>query len=190
MKYARLLTGSFLAYGYNYWVGKFPTRRVREIYLKVWLGKLGSKSGVQMGCRFLNGRKVFLGERNVVNFGCLFDGRKFFIRTGSNVSIGPEATILTLGHDPRSPVFADRGGDVLIGDRVWIGYRAIILPGVSIGEGAVVGAGAVVTKNVEPYAIVAGNPARKVGERAVEGRETSVERRGFEYELEYRPWLL
>jgi maltose O-acetyltransferase len=83
-----------------------------------------------------------------------------------------------------------RGGDVVIGDRVWIGYRAIVLPGVSIGEGAVVGAGAVVTKDVEPCAIVAGNPARKVGERAVEGRESSGERRRFEYELDYRPWLL
>ena len=163
---------------------------------------LGVKTGVQMGCRFLNGRKVFLGERNVINFGCLFDGRKFQIRTGRNVSIGPEATILTLGHDPRSPSFEDRGGDVVIGDRVWIGYRAIILPGETIGEGAVVGSGAVVTKNVEPYAIVAGNPARKVGERAVEGRETSlmeyaphsigerVESPGLGYELEYRPWLL
>jgi maltose O-acetyltransferase len=138
-----------------------------------------------MGCRFLNGRKVFLGERNVVNFGCLFDGRKFSIRTGSNVSIGPEATILTLGHDPRSAIFEDRGGAVVIGDRVWIGYRAIVLPGVSIGEGAVVGAGAVVTKNVEPYAIVAGNPAREIGLREqVDGVKE------IHYELDYRPWLV
>jgi maltose O-acetyltransferase len=136
----------------------------------------------------------------VINFGCLFDGRKYQIRTGSNVSIGPEATILTLGHDPRSATFEDRGGDVVIGDRVWIGYRAIVLPGVTIGEGAVVGAGSVVTKNVEPYAIMAGNPARKIGER-ISGKsenlksesgnlnDTLLEVRGFEYELDYRPWL-
>ena len=139
-----------------------------------------AKMGVQMGCRFLNGRKVFLGERNVINFGCLLDGRKFSIRTGRNVSIGPEATILTLGHDPRSATFEDRGGDVVIGDRVWIGYRAIILPGVTIGEGAVVGSGAVISKNVDPYAIVAGNPARKIGERP----------KDLVYECDYRPWLL
>ena len=186
----RIFAGSVLAYAYNFWVTNMPSRTLRSIYLKSWLGSLGAKSGVQMGCRFLNGRKVFLGEHNVINFGCLFDGRKFSIRTGSNVSIGPDATILTLGHDPRSATFADRGGDVVIGDRAWIGYRAIVLPGVSIGEGAVIGAGAVVTKDVEPYAIMAGNPARKVGERAVEGRETRVERRGLEYELNYRPWLL
>jgi acetyltransferase-like isoleucine patch superfamily enzyme len=189
---SKIFAGSVLAYGYNHWVGNFPSRRVREIYLKGWLGGLGAKTGVQMGCRFLNGRKVFLGERNVINFGCLLDGRKFQIRTGSNVSIGPEATILTLGHDPRSPVFADRGGDVVIGDRVWIGYRAIVLPGVKIGEGAVVGAGAVVTKDVEPYAIVAGNPARKVGVRdcAQMIGDGSSKLVGFEYELDYRPWLL
>jgi len=181
----RIFMGSILAYGYNYWIGNFPSRRVREIYLKGWLGKFGAKSGVQMGCRFLNGRKVFLGEKNVINFGCLFDGRQYCIWMGSNVSIGPEATILTLGHDPRSATFADRGGDVVIGDRVWIGYRAIILPGVTIGEGAVVGAGALVTKDVEPYAIVVGNPARVIG-----CREQVDGSRNFDYELEFQPWLL
>jgi acetyltransferase-like isoleucine patch superfamily enzyme len=200
----KIFGGAVLAYGYNHCIGKFPSRRVRGFYLKGWLGGFGARTGVQMGCRFLNGRKVFLGERNVINFGCLFDGRKYQIRTGSNVSIGPEATILTLGHDPRSATFEDRGGDVVIGDRVWIGYRAIVLPGVKIGEGAVVGAGAVVAKDVEPYAIMAGNPARKIGERATkphggrttgpqdDGRHDKENRsgRGFEYDLDYRPWLV
>lgn len=197
----RIFAGAILAYVYNQWVGSFPSRCLREMYLRRWLGKMGAKSGVQMGCHFLNGRKVFLGERNVINFGCLFDGRKFSIRTGNNVSIGPEAAILTLGHDPRSAIFEDRGGDVVIGDRAWIGYRAIVLPGVCIGEGAVVGAGAVVTKNVEPYAIVAGNPARKIGERAIgkseklkaeSGNSEGIfpDRRGIEYDLNYRPWLV
>jgi maltose O-acetyltransferase len=196
MMNTRIFAGAILAYGYNHWAGKFPSRRVREIYLRGWLGKIGCNTGVQMGCRFLNGRKVFIGERNVINFGCLFDGRKFEIRTGRNVSIGPEATILTLGHDPRSATFADRGGDVEIGDRAWIGYRAIVLPGVTIGEGAVVGAGAVVTRDVEPYAIVAGNPAKKIGERGrTQGlkdsrSEIAATGEGFEYELTYRPWFI
>src|SRR5258706_5893845 len=101
-----------------------------------------------MGCRFLNGRKIFLGERNVINWGCVLDGRKFKIRTGKDVSIGPEATILTLGHDPQSPEFADHGGDVIVGDHVWIAYRAVILPGVTLGEGAVVAASSVVSPDV------------------------------------------
>jgi maltose O-acetyltransferase len=110
----------------------------------------------------------------------LFDGRKFQIKTGDDVSIGPEAAILTLGHDPQSPDFSDRGGDVIIGNRVWIACRAIVLPGISIGDGAIIAASAVVTKNVEPYSIVAGNPARKIGERTKDLR----------YELKYSPWLL
>jgi acetyltransferase-like isoleucine patch superfamily enzyme len=164
----RILLGSLLAYVYNNWVGRCPIRYFRRIYLRAYLGCLAQGACVQMGCRFLNGRKVFLGPRNVINFGCLFDGRHYSIRTGSDVSIGPEATILTLGHDPQSPDFADRGGDVTIADRVWIGYGALILPGVSLGEGAVVAARAVVTKNVEAFTIVAGAPARVIGNRTRE----------------------
>lgn len=175
----KVLAGSIAAFGYNSLIGRLPSRTLRWLALRMWLGGLGKGTGVQLGCRFLNGRKVVLGPRNVVNFGCLLDGRKFAIRTGADVSIGPEASILTLGHDPHSPDFADRGGDVTIGDRVWIAYRAIILPGVTIGEGAVVAAGAVVTQDVEPYAIVAGNPARVVGQRS----------RDLTYELDFRPWL-
>ena len=176
----RLLGGSLAAFIYNHGLGGVPSRTLRRIYLARWLGGLGTGTAVQMGCRFLNGRKVHLGERNVINFGCLFDGRKYRIQTGNDVSIGPEATILTLGHDPQSPEFSDRGGDVVIGNRVWIGYSAVILPGIKIGEGAIVGAGAVVTKEVEPFAIVAGNPARKIGER----------NKDLLYQLNYDPLLL
>lgn len=172
--------GAVLAYCYNDWVGRWPFRSLRRIYLQAYLGGIARGTSVQMGCRFLNGRKVFLGERNVINFGCLFDGRRHTIRTGSDVSIGPEAAILSLGHDPQAPDFADRGGDVIIGDRVWIGYRATILPGISIGEGAVVAAGAIVTKNVEPFTIVAGVPARKIGQRT----------RDLDYHLQYDPFLV
>lgn len=176
---ARLLGGGLLAFGYNHGFGHVPSRTLRRFYLRGWLGRLGKGTSVQLNCRFLNGRKVMLGERNVINFGCLFDGRKFAIRTGDDVSIGPEAAILTLGHDPRSPEFANRGGEVIVGDRAWIGYRAVILPGIKIGEGAVVGAGAVVTKDVAPFTIVAGNPARPIGQRPAQ----------LTYQLKYDPFL-
>ncbi|MAS96522.1 MAG: acetyltransferase [Verrucomicrobiales bacterium] len=132
-----------------------------------------------MRCRFLNAKRVSLGNNCVVNFGCLFDGRKYNIDIGDNVSIGPEATILTLGHDPQSPMFEDRGGSVIIENRAWIAYRAIVLPGIRIGEGAIVAAGAVVTKDVMPFSIVAGNPATKIGER----------NRDLEYDLKFRSFL-
>jgi len=176
----KAILGSAAAWLYNSAIGALPSRTLREIYLSRWLGGLGKGTEVQLCCRFLNGRKIFLGERNVINFGCLLDGRKFRIHTGSDVSIGPHASILTLGHDAEAPDFADRGGDVLIGDHVWIGYRTIILPDLEIGKGAVVGAGAVVTKSIEPYSIVAGVPARKIGERNPQ----------LNYSLDYRPFLI
>ena len=173
----RSFFGSLLALLYNGMVGKIPSRTLRHLFLRAWLGGKGEGASVQSGCRFLNARQVFLGARNVVNAGCVFDGRKFAIRIGSDVSIGPEAAILTLGHDPQSADFADAGGEVIIGDRVWIAYRAMILPGVTIGEGAVIAAGAVVTRDVEPFAIMAGVPARKVGER----------NRDLSYRLHFNP---
>lgn len=159
------MAGNLVSGVYNCGVGRLPFHGLRRLYLGAWLGTLGRGTQVFPGCTFLNGRKIHLGERNYINHRCLFDGRHHQIRTGNDVSIGPEAAILTLGHDPQSPSFADEGGDVSIGDRVWIAFRAIILPGVKIGEGAVVAAGAVVTRDVEPFAIVAGSPARKVGDR-------------------------
>lgn len=139
-----------------------------------------ASANVQLHCRFLHARGVSIGERSVINFGTLLDGRRYPIVIGADVSIGPEAAILTLGHDPRSPKFADRGGAVTIADRVWIGFRAIVLPGVSIGEGAVVGAGSVVTRDVPPFTIVAGNPARPIGSRPQD----------LSYVLSYTPFLL
>lgn len=176
----RVLIGSLLAFVYNEVLSRFPSRHTRNSFLSWWTGGFGKGTNVQMGCRFLNARKVFFGKNNVINFGCFFDGRHFPIHFGDNVSIGPEAAILTLGHDPMSSGFENKGGEVRVGDRVWIGYRAIILPGIEIGEGAVVGAGAVVTKDVPPYTIVAGNPARKIADRS----------RELDYTLDFRPPLI
>jgi acetyltransferase-like isoleucine patch superfamily enzyme len=179
MSRARLLAGAWLSWLYNDLISHLPSRRLRLMVLRAWLRSIGCGSGVQLHCRFLHGPGVRLGERCVINHGCLLDGRRFPIHVGADVSIGPEAAILTLGHDPRSAAFSDRGGAVWIGDHAWIGYRAIVLPGVSIGEGAVVGAGAVVSRNVPPFTIVAGNPARPIGQRP----------QPLNYQLDYRPFL-
>ena len=176
----RVIIGSACSYLYNNLLTHIPSAYLRRCFLQLWLADLSNGVNVQMRCRFLNGRKISLGKRNVINFGCLLDGRKFHIKVGNDVSIGPEASILTLGHDTQSPTFEDQGGDVVINDYAWIGFRAIILPGVTIGEGAVVGAGAVVSRDVQPYSIVAGNPATKIGER----------NRDLTYRLDYNPWLL
>ena len=88
--------------------------------------------------------------------------------------IGPNAVLLTSQHhwsDPSLPVVVQghQLAPTRIGDDVWICVNAVTLPGVTIGSGTVVGAGAMVTKDTEPYSIVAGIPARAVGSRPSAG---------------------
>lgn len=82
---------------------------------------------------------------------------------GDRVSIGPNCTFVLSSHPNASRIrleMTPKKAEIIIHDDAWIGACAIILPGISVGEGAVVGAGAVVTKDVAPFTIVAGNPAR------------------------------
>ncbi|WP_324041320.1 sugar O-acetyltransferase [Aeromonas caviae] len=108
------------------------------------------------------GRHIYLGERSYINMGAtLLDNAP--IRIGAEVMIGPNAQIYTAAHaldaDERIQG-VETALPVTIEDRVWIGGGAILLPGVTIGREAVVGAGAVVTKDVPAGARVVGNPAR------------------------------
>lgn len=87
------------------------------------------------------------------------------IKIGTKVAISREAFLCTASHDPTKPNRPLTTAPITICNGVWIGARAIILPGVTVGEGAVVAAGAVVTKDVAPWTIVGGNPARVIKER-------------------------
>ena len=82
------------------------------------------------------------------------------ITIGTKVAISREAFICTASHDITKPNRPLVTKPITICDGVWIGARAIVLPGVTVGEGAIVAAGAVVTKDVEPWAVVGGNPAK------------------------------
>ena len=111
-------------------------------------------------------RKSRWGGGNIIGDNAIFDGRRGIV-IGNNVNISSNVSIWTLQHDHRDPQFncAPEGGKVTIGDRAWLGCNVIVLPGVTIGEGAVCCAGCVVTKDVEPYSVAAGIPAKKVNER-------------------------
>ena len=91
------------------------------------------------------------------------------ITIGDNVIISDGAYICTATHDIASPRFDLVTRPVRICDNAWIAAKAIVLPGVTIGEGAVVAAGAVVTRDVEPWMVVGGNPARVIKKRVVGG---------------------
>lgn len=106
------------------------------------------------------GKHIEIGKGYFIQQCCTFFGRGG-ITLGENVLVGPKVNIITINHDPdpenRSATY---GRPVVIGDNVWIGVNSTILPGVSIGCGAIIGANSVVTKDVPPMTVVAGNPAR------------------------------
>ena len=106
-----------------------------------------------------------LSDRSVLNNGCVIDARGGTVTIGHDVDVGAETHIWTLEHDPNDADHGTRGGTVTIEDHVWVATRVTILPGVTIGRGAVVACGSVVTKDVAANSIVAGVPAKVIGER-------------------------
>lgn len=121
---------------------------------------------VYVGARGHSGlRGIAIGARSVVGRACCLDGRGG-LTIGTNVVVSPGVWLLTDGHDADDPDFPEVLAPVEIQDDVWLGSRATVLPGVTIGTGAAVAPGAVVSKDVPPYAIVSGVPARPVGTRA------------------------
>jgi maltose O-acetyltransferase len=118
-----------------------------------------------MGVQFRNPRNIFIGNNNVFNQRVLLDGRNSKLIIGSNVDIAQESNIWTLEHDVHDDYHRDIGGEVVIEDYVWISSRVTVLPGVRIGRGAVVGACALVTKDIPPMAIAGGIPAKIIGTR-------------------------
>lgn len=93
------------------------------------------------------------------------------VTIGEHTQIGPSTVVTTTGHDYQAEDLDRNYSPINIGQRVWIGSNATILPGVSIGDHSVVGAGAVVTRDIPPYSVAVGIPARVV--KSLEGQETS-----------------
>jgi acetyltransferase-like isoleucine patch superfamily enzyme len=108
---------------------------------------------------------IEIGAGTVVGHWATVDGRRG-VRIGRHVNLSSEVALWTLQHDPDDPAFSVRGGPIVIEDHAWISFRATILPGVTVGRGAVVAAGAIVTKDVPEYAIVGGIPATRIGTRS------------------------
>ncbi len=140
---------------------KLGQRQLRRFFSKLFLTKCGKKVNVQKGASFSH--RTELGDRSGIGAGSKLYGR---VVIGEDVMMGPRCVIYTQNHSfDRLDIPMDKQGmqeekPVYVGNDVWIGGGVTILPGVKIGNGAILGACAVVTKDVPDYAIVGGNPAK------------------------------
>lgn len=146
-----------------------PIRKLRMLYFQAALASLGPGSKIAGGVRIDHPENVWLGQGCFVGERCILYGYDK-ITIGDNVLIAPDVLMITRNH-----VFSDiavpireqgyRQAPITIEDGVWIGFRAIVLPGITIGRGAIIAAGAVVTNDVPAYAIAGGVPARLIKRR-------------------------
>lgn len=155
-----------------------PFHFLRLLWLRLFM-HIGKDSSVLSFVEVRNPKNVVIGNNTIINRRVLLDGRGGHLIIGNNVDIAQETNIWTLEHDLNNDNHQSIGADVVIEDYVWIASRVTILPGVKIGYGAVVAAGAVVTKDVEPHTIVGGVPAKPIGLR----------KNDYNYILKYRPWF-
>lgn len=143
-----------------------PSHLIRRMVFMINGVKMGKGSVVHMGCKFFYLKNIEIGEDSIIGNNAFLDGRAK-LSIGSHVDIASEVMIYNSQHDINDPKFGAIEEPVKIGDYVFIGPRAIILPGVSIGKGAVIAAGCIVTKDVPENAIYAGVPGKIIGERAI-----------------------
>jgi acetyltransferase-like isoleucine patch superfamily enzyme len=156
-------------------VARMPSHTLRLLfYRKCMRFEIGRPSLIFMDAWFDSQGQFAIGKNSVINQKCRLDNRGG-LYIGDNVSISSEVVILTADHNLQSASFAGRNCPVIIEDYVFIGTRAMILPGVTLGRGCAVGAGSVVTKDVPANSIVAGIPAKQIGVRKCE----------FQYDIYY-----
>ncbi|MFI3201320.1 MAG: acyltransferase [Eubacteriales bacterium] len=142
------------------------SKYLRGLCGKLLLQSCGKNVNIEKGAKF--GANVALGDNSGIGIRASLSDN---ITIGKNVMMGPDCMIFTRNHnfENKDITMCKQGfsktKDVVIGNDVWIGARVIILPGVKVGDGCIIGAGSVVTKDVESYSVVAGNPAVIIKQR-------------------------
>jgi maltose O-acetyltransferase len=156
-------------------IGK-PCRKIRGFLFNRITDSNGINVNIQRKSFF--SANVKLGNNSGIGYRCYIQGPTLI---GNNVMMAPEVLIYTINHEtsnieiPMCQQGITSPKTVQIEDDVWIGTRAIILPGVTIGNGSIIAAGAVVTKDVPPYTVVGGNPAKILRDRRAEySKSTNV----------------
>lgn len=144
--------------------GFVPIHTIRFIFYTLEGVKMGPGVHIHMGTQFFKPENISVGEGTIIGQNAFLDGRAK-LEIGKFVDIASDVMIYNSEHNINAEDFSPTYGDVSIGDYCFIGPRVIILPGVKIGKGAIVAAGAVVTKDVEDFKIVGGVPAKEIGDR-------------------------
>lgn len=142
-----------------------PLQSLRILGLKLAGSKIGEDLVLAHGARVFSPWKLSIGSHTNIGNSVYLDARGR-LSIGDNCNISSEAAIWTAEHDIQCPEFAMTRAPVVIANRAWVCFRAIVMPGVTVGEGAVVASGAVVTKDVAPFTVVAGVPAKAIGKRS------------------------
>ena len=145
-------------------VGRVPSQRARVALYRRFGMTVGDRTVIYNRCEVRHAAGVTIGADCSIGDQSVLDGRGG-LTIGNHVNLSTAAWIWSMQHDPQSRHFGITAAAVVIEDYAWISSRSTVLPGVRVGRGAVVAAGAVVTRDVEPFAIVGGVPAKKVGER-------------------------
>ncbi len=148
------------------WVGYVPFHHFRRFMYRMSGMKIGQGTSIHMFANVYDPTKISIGEDCVIGFRSFLDGRKP-ITIGDHVDIASEVMIYNGHHDIDSDDFKPVFAPVTIEDYVFIGPRVIILPGVTIGKGSVVAAGAVVTEDVPSLSVVGGVPAKEIRKRKI-----------------------
>lgn len=137
---------------------------VRNLYFAIFGIKVHCTSSIHRSCKLFHIGNLSIGKHSVVNFGCYLDNRRG-ISIGENTALAHDVKIYTLGHNINSSMFETKGAPVTIGNNCFIFSNVLIMPGVTIGDGAIVLPGSVVTKNVDRFVVVGGNPAKFIKKR-------------------------
>lgn len=148
----------------NSLLASMPSKHLRWFGLKIVGMNIGKNVRFYQGFHIRNPKGIIINDGVSVGPRVLLDGR-CGIRIGIGATLAYDCIIWSLNHDYNDAFFCGKGAPVEIGSYAWICSRAIVLPGVKVGEGAVVASGAVVTHNVEPYTVVGGIPARVISRR-------------------------
>jgi len=140
----------------------------------------------ELGKLKIDGPKSFLTVGKNSFIGNIYMALHANISIGENVCINDRVELLTASHEINDPNWTHLKGEITIEDYVWVGTGAMILPGVTIGKGAVIGARSVIAKNVAPYSIVVGNPAKPLAKT----RSKDLRYNPCEFLAANRAWLV